>query len=224
MQPCIPQHHRAHRTRGPTPSPPHLLALQLLGQFPLGSGVVHLHVLRQPLHHCGDSGEGGVRRGRAGATRAHPPAPLCCPRAGEMHGRAAPRAPRRDGTGAPVGDHPAPTRGDGGVTRLRLGGAQPGLGRRGCLTQLRSLGLLLGPLGLLLGPALCSQLGFALAPRGLLCAAGAIGRGGGGRGVSSCAGDGGESVPGPQRQAARNVGHARRGDPVCARLCPGAGG
>lgn len=71
----------------------YLLPLQLLGQFPLGSRVIHLHMLWQPLHHG-----------------------------------------------------------------LRLGGALPGLDRRGCLAELCLPCLLLGPLSLLLSPALRSQL------------------------------------------------------------------
>lgn len=58
-----------------------------------------------------------------------------------------------------------------------LSGGQPGLGWWGCLAQLCFLGLLLGALSLLLGPALRSQLCFALAPRGLLTIVGAIGQG-----------------------------------------------
>lgn len=82
------------------------------------------------------------------------------------------------------------TPGDDSLTGLGLGGALPGLGRRGCLAQLCLPGLLLGPLSLLLGPALGSQLCFALAPRGFLAVIGAISRGRGGRGLSSCCGGG----------------------------------
>lgn len=53
----------------------YLLPLQLLGQFPLGSRVIHLHVLRQPFYHCEDSGEGSVRRYHPGAA----PSPATVP-------------------------------------------------------------------------------------------------------------------------------------------------
>lgn len=107
---------------------------------------------------------------------------------------------------------PSAPRGGDSLTGLWLGGALPGLGRRDCLAQLCLPGLLLGPLSLLLSPALCSQLRFALAPRGFLAVTGAISRGGRGCGLSSCCGGGtGSLCPASPGDAAQCEGQSAAG-------------
>lgn len=149
-------------------------------------------MLRQPLYHCEDSWEGGVRWYCPGAA----PSPATLPQdsgnpwqgsaQGTMEGpdRQLPQATDTHSRHLPPCSPSAPC-GDDSFTGLRFSGGQPGLGCCGCLAQLCFLRLLLGPLSLLFGAALCSQLSFALAPCGLLAVVGAIGQGWGGRGVSS---------------------------------------